>query len=740
MSHKCPICSENFDSLELFDDHIEQHKEESILSKSPRIKPKNNENYTPSQSINLETIFDEEKFEKLIESKINSIKNTDELIHRRNFIEQVKKIYKKNPFCYIPYFLKDLIHGEAVGKIQDSFHFPNHIDLQIIIKDILNFKEERYRSAQYDDAFELNLNIIGWNEKHVILQNNFKYFENELAELFFENILQAYLVIILMDKYLDRQEIFEKCLEIKLNYSLFRFIDETLSIKFNQFLENNLKLRIDKILNELMSEKIVYFNRTETKKLKSNLNIDDVKNFTKKHLKFNDGTISMFSLNTLVNQNFPSLKLIPDLGIFDTAVDELEREKFIHKEYRSSKKNDYQIFLNDDFEKIEYDIKYLENTGEIPFKGRKITPETFISELIDLDKGDFNDSDDQVTRLAGLVLAESITLQPPAEKIEEFDFSMNLQNYRFRPEQLEAMAKLDFKINSEVFHVKVMVDEILTLSTYKKLVEKLSDGEQGVVITFKLLPLSVKKLIANDDTIQVIDEEGVKIWVSITSRLPARVNSICKIYSDKLSTLENKIVKVDSVFYEKGIAIVTVFPEMNEVTVLARSLEEIPLFEFNPSNFNLIAKNYFEFIKILTNCTMDDDLINGFFKNKFTEDPKYSKPVSELKFDYNTVHLNFKCHEKRDIFNCDCIKYAENPLQLCSHLVTAIDHIFRSHSYGDNFWNDSNRMKRGLENLLRENIEIILDRLDITEEHGAIKDEHEIMDFISGTIKTKNNS
>ena len=195
MSHKCPICSENFDSLELFDDHIEQHKEESILSKSPRIKPKNNENYTPSQSINLETIFDEEKFEKLIESKINSIKNTDELIHRRNFIEQVKKIYKKNPFCYIPYFLKDLIHGEAVGKIQDTFHFPNHIDLQIIIKDILNFKEERYRSAQYDDAFELNLNIIGWNEKHVILQNNFKYFENELAELFFENILQAYLVI-----------------------------------------------------------------------------------------------------------------------------------------------------------------------------------------------------------------------------------------------------------------------------------------------------------------------------------------------------------------------------------------------------------------------------------------------------------------------------------------------------------------------------------------------------------------
>ena len=164
------------------------------------------------------------------------------------------------------------------------------------------------------------------------------------------------------------------------------------------------------------------------------------------------------------------------------------------------------------------------------------------------------------------------------------------------------------------------------------------------------------------------------------------------------------------------------------------------MFELNPSNFNLISKNYSEFLKILTNCTLKDDLINGFFKNKFTEDPKYSNPVFKLKFDYNIVNLNLTCHEKRDIFNCDCMKYAENPLHLCSHLVTALDYVFRTYSYGDTFCNDSNRMKRGLENLLRENIEIVLDRLDVTEEQGSVKDEHRVMDFISGTIKTENNS
>ena len=95
MNHKCPICSENFTSLELFDNHIDEHKRESILNETPQIVPKISQNFTKSQSINLEKIFDEEKFEKLVDSKISQIENTDVLILRRNFVEQVKKIYKR---------------------------------------------------------------------------------------------------------------------------------------------------------------------------------------------------------------------------------------------------------------------------------------------------------------------------------------------------------------------------------------------------------------------------------------------------------------------------------------------------------------------------------------------------------------------------------------------------------------------------------------------------------------------
>ena len=59
--------------------------------------------------------------------------------------------------------------------------------------------------------------------------------------------------------------------------------------------------------------------------------------------------------------------------------------------------------------------------SKIPFRGREISPDKFIEELLELEKGDLGDEDDQVTRLAGLVLAESAKLQTPHEDIKEFD-------------------------------------------------------------------------------------------------------------------------------------------------------------------------------------------------------------------------------------------------------------------------------------------------------------------------------
>ena len=165
---------------------------------------------------------------------------------------------------------------------------------------------------------------------------------------------------------------------------------------------------------------------------------------------------------------------------------------------------------------MQQKVKLFESDeSKIPFRGREITPDKFIEELLELEKGDLGDEDDQVTRLAGLVLAESVKLQTPHEDIKEFDFTVDIKNYNFRPDQLEAMSKLDFKINSEILHVKVMLEEILNFKKYEELREKVPQNEQGVVITFKKVPNNVKRAIEKDSTIQVIDEEGVKIWIAM---------------------------------------------------------------------------------------------------------------------------------------------------------------------------------------------------------------------------------
>ena len=66
-----------------------------------------------------------------------------------------------------------------------------------------------------------------------------------------------------------------------------------------------------------------------------------------------------------------------------------------------------------------------------------------------------------------------------------------------------------------------------------------------------------------------------------------------------MSKLENKIVKVTSVFYETGIAMVDVFPDMKEKTVLVRTLEEIPFFIEQTNDFNAYANSYYDFLTFL---------------------------------------------------------------------------------------------------------------------------------------------
>jgi len=734
MSHKCPICSENFDSLELFDNHIEQHKEESILSKTPEIEPEIHTNYTKRPSIIIKKIFDDEKFEKLVKLKINDIENMGDLIHRRNFVEQVKKIYEKNPFCYIPYFIKDFLNGISSVELQSKYHIWHRADLIDIIENIFDFKEKRYLSTNYENPIEHNLKIINWDKKYSKIIDNCRFFEDELQKLIFQNALQSQILLLLMESPHGKNEIYKKCNENKEHFNLFKFMTNDLKNVFDDFFESNLEGMIDEILYELKKQNIVWRLKSDPTKLFVRFTLDEIKKYILRLLKI-ENTMIYSNLRSAVNEYFPGLRFIPGFGAFTAAWNELFQDKLIHTEYRSSRKNDMVFFLNSNFQEIDKTVQLLD-ASQIPFKGREITPETFVSELLELEKGDFDDADDQITRMAGLVLAESVKIQSPHEKIKDFDFTIDLKNYDFRPEQLEAISNLDFKINSKIIHVKVMINQILSFTKYQELKNEIPTNEQGTIITFKKISNEIKNDMINDSTIQIINEEGVKTWVSITPQIPSRVKSMCKIYFDPLSKLENKIVNVDSVFYETGIAMVHVLPEMKEYTVLARSLEEIPL-HVTPLDFNRQSENYLEFLKILFVKSDEENMLQGLFHAKFEDVSSSSKSLFTLKFDHNYAHIEIDGFGQRQHFSCGCMTFAENNLKFCSHLVSSLDYIFRSFPSISETWDNNNDLKNALGRTIKNDISVILDRLGLG---GEEESENDILkDFVLTKIDSIEN-
>ena len=748
MSDICPVCDKEFDSKELFHKHVGEHLNEPLIDEPI----KNTDNVFSSEKIHsqidLKKIFSEEKFEKLVKLKMEKITDDAEILKKQNFIEQIKKINRRNPFFYMPYFIKDFMNGISTNDIEHKYHILHWMDHRAVTHNTLTLKENRYSSRKYDDALELNLKIINWKNKYQELEDHCKFFKNELDELVFDNVLQAGIIFLLMDKKANGGEIINEIRRIKDHYDLYHFVDDSLANSFNKILEENLEERVDHILFGLKKEGVIKRAGIGSRKLITTFTIDKIKKYVLKELEY-DGRIEYNILRNSIWSQFPGLRLIPKFGVTISALRELENEKQIHIEYQSSRKNDFVVFLNEDYQKINFNINEIEqNQNKIPFKGRKITPELFVNELLELEKGDFDDADDQVTRLAGLVLAESVKIQSPHEKINEFDFIIDIKNYQFRPDQMKAIVELDFKIDAEILHVKVMIDQSLSFEEYEKLKEKIPQNEQGLIITFKKIPISITQDIKNDRTIQIIDEEGIRTWASITPQIPARVNSISKISYDPLSKTENKIVKVNSVFYETGIALVSVFPEMNEETVLARTLEEIELVEAGVNDFNIFSENYLEFLRIIDQIS-EDDQFEAFFKNEIKQTECHLNDGYTITFENHTVTFEPDQNQLNDILNCSCLQWIENKSKLCTHLITSLDWVIRNSKSLDGTWNNGyNSMRHTIELFLEYNISRNLDNLlyEIDSNRKLLKvndknihdnDEKELLlDFISKIIKS----
>jgi hypothetical protein len=711
---KCPVCDKLFDSEASILKHIEFHKNQSILSSLPKnIHSIHKENsLKQSKSPDAEKIFGKEKFEDLVSKKLKGIDDIDELVHRRNFVEQIKKIVVKLPFVYLPYFIDDFMCGKDSTELLQKYSIPNYLDLKYIVQNILQLDRERYRLRQYENAFQMNLKIPSWEEKYRLIKNNCGFFKDEIVNLFFDNVLCSYIIILMID-YADmgirKDEIISKSKTLSNNYDIFKFVDDELKNSFEKVLKTDYESRVNSILFNLISEGVLRRKIGNSQLFIVRFSIDKIKHNIISELKLNSGSQKESIIKNNIIMKYPTLKLISGLGVIETAFRELEYEKLIYIEYKPHFRNSRFVFLSENYKKIERKLKFL-NNKPMKFYGRTITPKDFIDELLELEEGDFTDEDDQVTRIAGLVLAESAKLQAPHEEISGFHFSINIKDYHFRQEQLEAMAKLDFQMHSEIFHCKVMLNEVLTLKKYENLKKLIPPNEQGVVFTFQKIPNNVKQKLATDKTIQIIDEDGVKSWVSITSVIPSRKQSIAHLHFDPMSDLENEIVRVNFIDYEKGIASVSLLPKMTGVTVLISSLEEIKLYEENPLQFNTFANNYYNFLMEIAKFSDPKEFTQAILVDKIKNYQRKGN-LWKIELENNQTEINLGSYGIRNMFHCSCYHWVNvSHSTFCKHLVSSLNLICKIGIYYDETWGHTykNALWRTLNNFREENNRLLL--------------------------------
>jgi len=417
------------------------------------------------------------------------------------------------------------------------------------------------------------------------------------------------------------------------------------------------------------------------------------------------------------------LKLVPKVGLWEDTLANLEKSKIkrITTFWRYSPYRD-QLFLQEDFEKIIKEMReQIVAAGRTKFFGRRISPHNFISELTELEKGDLGDVDDQVTRLAGLILADSIFLQSPHENMEEFDFAVDVSNYEFNSEQIEAMKNVNFSVVGKIIHCKLMINEPLKQKLIEEIKKKIPTEHQAVIFTLAKPPDSIKKILPEDKTIQIVSEDGIKAWSTITPVIPCRVNTIAKImYGD----LRGKIVRINGVNYESGIATVSDFNNKEE-SVYIGSLEEISFGNSSYQNYETGLNNYLEFLAFLAKNAQD---VKTFEKaifepniqraeyreysldgektqskeldlmenEKFQPNPsgrsderrvewriKVAGVETKIKYLRRRHDLGFSLISNRfttnvgEFLKCGCVFFNEQPYspKLCSHMISVIDFL-----------------------------------------------------------------
>lgn len=685
-------------------------------------------------------------FENLCKNKVLDMNlSPTKLVQINQFIDIVDRVNNRYPFLFIPSFIQDFMGGHYSRALLKKYHLRNFLELNYIIEHILKIKGKRVKGFT-SDTLNKNLEHPSWKKIYDVIVENSLTFNDELFEILNQNLLRAFTIIALYNhpNGLTKDELVKNFPNVfETNQHRISLFSENEKIEsFTKYISEDLSQKIEHVLESLENKKFIREDFNEKRFY-----------LEPKYVKIDKAILSILSQNQegihydrfhrALLREIEILKLVPKVGLWEDVLTNLEKSKVkrVTTFWRYSPYRD-QLFLQEDFDKK---IKEMRNqivaAGRTKFFGRRISPQNFITELVKLEKGDLDDADDQVTRLAGLVLADSIFLQTPHENMEEFDFAVDISNYEFRPQQIKAMKSVNFSIVGKIIHCKLMINESLELSLIEEIKKKIPTGHQAVIFTLMEIPDSIKRILPEDKTIQIVGEDGIKAWLAITPVIPCRVGSIAKImYGD----LRGKIVRINSINYESGIASITTVVNGETHSVYVGSLKEIWFGDIPDEKFYEYQNNYAEFLNFLLIHGNDKEAFQSVFiepvksvkvnirtkssdnvtkteiidpikeqiasiqslSSKIKREYEWvfevsgNKPILTYNISQNTVSLPLDYTTKNSIMKflkCDCLLYKEQAydLKLCSHLMVALNFLAtRMNQFGHSWENDTKNIIR----------------------------------------------
>ncbi len=633
-------------------------------------------------------------FRMLCEKKINYDQTTDEITQHEKFINIVDELNHKFPFLNIHEFVEDFVNGVYNKNIIERYNFSKKSDFETCLrKNGLNLQQKRTKKLNSLDeskyARRQNLKIIQNLNSYEFIINESNFFKTEIDYLLNYNVARSIVLL----KFLNGKT---KINEILKNEKFFGHDNiEYFEVKLTEDIIKIIKEKFDDIQLELYQKRIIQFKDDH---YETESNFDDIENSIKEIINNEIEGITYGKLVSTLTIRYNLVSLIPNYSIITKILKKYEEQGIIKVEsgFGNSGVTDNRYFsiVNSISDKFSENIRQ----GSHPFFGRLNDSFQFIEDIKFLRKGDFDDEDDQVTRIAGLILAGTQKMISEPEKFSEFDFAVNMADFSPTPEQLKIMeqSKIVLDPTCKIVHLKVMINEEVTPETVKSIQEILPECEQSIIISFEKIPEVVQNSISKDHSIQIIGKKDLQLWAEITPEIPSRKGSIIKIMSGKHV---GKIARLSYTNYETGKATVELIPSLIEEVEYIGYLKEIELFE-DPimDEYVTMSQNYYEFLSIIVKNSEITEFQKSIFnitensKNLFVDRDKWELKENELftaKFNQFICKIDLAKTIFGDVFNCTC-DYFQTKENFCMHLISLLNELGIRNNFFSETWGQEN--------------------------------------------------